>query len=97
MSARTTSSVATSATTTTTAKSSGSEFGDLWTMSLDSAIANKQPDQVVVVSKSVCDLEKVKAQAGVWGAQNQMPSLGGGLGSFVKPAALSVGRDSLLL
>ncbi|KAH9960968.1 hypothetical protein BGW80DRAFT_922374 [Lactifluus volemus] len=84
LSAGTTSSVTTSAT-----KSSGGGFDDLWSMSLGSAAASKPGGPGG--SKSIRDLEKEKAQAGIWGVQNQTPSLAGGFGSFSKPAAPSVG------
>jgi epsin len=101
MSAGATSSVATSATTTTT-KSSGGGFDDLWGMSLGSAVANKPVGSSG--GKSIRDLEKEKAQAGIWGVQNQRPSMAGGFESFAKSAGLNVGgggapagADDLLL
>jgi len=89
--------------TTSTKKQSGGGFDDLWTMSLGSAAASKPAGGV----KSIRDLEKEKAQAGIWGAQNQSrppATAGGGFGSFVKPAGPSsigggapAGADDLLL
>lgn len=91
---------------TSTKKQSGSGggFDDLWTMSLGSAAASKSGSG----AKSIRDLEKEKAQAGIWGVQNQTRAAaapGGGFGSFVKPAVPSssggggapAGADDLLL
>jgi epsin len=86
----------------------GGGFDDLWTMSLGSATASK-PGGGAAGAKSIRDLEKEKAQAGIWGAQNQMrppaaAAAGGGFGSFVKSAVPSgggggapTGADDLLL
>ncbi|KAI0250414.1 hypothetical protein BJV78DRAFT_1219027 [Lactifluus subvellereus] len=83
-------------------KSGGGGFDDLWTMSLGSAAASKPAGPAG--GKSIRDLEKEKAQAGIWGAQSQMRPLAGGFGSFAKPAApsggggtASAGPDDLLL
>ena len=93
------------ATTSTKKQSGGGGFDDLWTMSLGSAAASKSGSGAGG-AKSIKDLEKEKAQAGIWGVQNQMrPSAvaGGGFGSFVKPAVPSsgggapAGADDLLL
>jgi len=70
----------------------------LWTMSLGSATAGK-PGGGAAGAKSIRDLEKEKAQAGIWGAQNQMrppaaAAAGGGFGSFVKSAVPSSGGGS---
>ncbi|KAH9960979.1 hypothetical protein BGW80DRAFT_1550126 [Lactifluus volemus] len=73
MSAGTTSWVATSAATTT--KSSSGDWARPWQAT--------EPGG----GKSIRDLEKEKAQAGIWGVQNHMASLAGGLGSFAKPTA----------
>src|SRR6267142_245378 len=73
---------------------SGGGFDDLWTMSLGSTGASK-PGGGAAGAKSIRDLEKEKAQAGIWGTQNQTrppaASFGGGFGSFVKPAVPSNG------
>ena len=95
--------------TTSTKKQSGGGggFDDLWTMSLGSAAGSKS-GSVAGGAKSIRDLEKEKAQAGIWGAHNQTrptAAAGGGFGSFVKPAvpsssgggAAPAGADDLLL
>jgi len=84
----------------------GGGFDDLWTMSLGSGTASK-PGGGAAGAKSIRDLEKEKAQAGIWGAQNQMrppAEAGGGFGSFVKSTVPSsggggapTGADDLLL
>jgi epsin len=68
-------------------------------MSLGSAAGGKPAGGAAAGSKSIRDLEKEKAQAGIWGAQNQMRSQApasaatGAFGSFVKPVAPSSGGD----
>lgn len=82
--------------TTSTKKQGGAGaggFDDLWTMSLGSAAASK-PGSGAGGSKSIRDLEKEKAQAGIWGAQNQSrrpATAGDGFGSFIKSAGPSSG------
>ena len=80
--------------------STGGGFDDLWSMSLGSAAASKSAG---VGTKSIRDLEKEKAQAGIWGAQSQMrpqarasssTAAAGAFGSFVKPMAPSSGGES---
>jgi hypothetical protein len=80
MSAGTTSWVATSAATSTTTKSSS---GACW------PCHSARPRHATGPGggKGIRDLEKEKAQAGIWGVQNQMASLAGGFGSFAKPTA----------
>jgi epsin len=96
----------------TTSTKRGGGFDDLWTMSLGSTGASR-PAAGAAGAKSIRDLEKEKAQAGIWGTQNQTrplaaaagaASFGGGFGSFVKPAGPSnngggapAGADDLLL
>lgn len=75
--------------------SAGGGFDDLWSMSLGSA--GKPAGGAAGGAKSIRDLEKEKAQAGIWGAQRpQAPasSAAGGFGSFVKPLAPSSGAES---
>jgi len=76
-------------------------------------MAGKPAGGTAAGAKSIRDLEKEKAQAGIWGAQNQMRSqapassatvaAAGAFGSFVKPMAPSgagestAGADDLLL
>lgn len=64
----------------TTAAKPSSNFDDLWSMSLggSSTSANKSAGG----SKSIKDLEKEKAQAGIWGAQQKPATMGSGFGSF---------------
>jgi len=105
-----TSPVTTSTTSSASASASastktGGGFDDLWSMSLGSAAAGKSAGG----AKSIRDLEKEKAQAGIWGAQSQMrpqapgsSAMAGTFGSFVKPVAPSsggefTGADDLLL
>ncbi|KAH9960974.1 hypothetical protein BGW80DRAFT_1448768 [Lactifluus volemus] len=76
MNAGTTSWVATSAATTT--KSCSGDSARPWQATGPGG------------DKSIRDVERVKAQAGIWGVQNQMASLAGGFGSFAKPTAQSV-------
>ncbi len=95
----TTSSAAVSATTKT--GSAGGGFDDLWSMSVGSSTAGK-PAGSAAAGKSIRDLEKEKAQAGIWGAQSRMrpqvpassPAATSGFGSFVKPMAPSSGGES---
>jgi len=62
---------------------SGGGFDDLWSMSLGSAATSK-PSAPAGAGKSIRDLEKEKAQAGIWGTQSQArPPAMGGFGSFV--------------
>ena len=88
---------------------SGSGFDDRWMISLGSA-GVREPAGGSASVKSIRDLEKAKAQAGIWGTQNQMrlpaaaASSGGGSGSFVKSTVASssgggalTGVDDLLL
>ena len=84
----------------------GGGFDDLWSMSLGSAAGGKPAGGAAAGAKSIRDLEKEKAQAGIWGAQSQVRSqapasatMAGGFGSFVKPSSGgdSAGADDLLL
>jgi epsin len=93
-----------SASASTKTGSAGGGFDDLWSMSLGSAASGKSAGGAAAGTKSIRDLEKEKAQAGIWGAQNQMrpqaPSssataaAAGAFGSFVKPVAPSSGGES---
>jgi epsin len=92
-----------SASASTKTGSAGGGFDDLWSMSLGSVAAGKSVGGAG--TKSIRDLEKEKAQAGIWGAQSQMrpqAAAAGAFGSFVKPVAPSsagdsAGADDLLL
>ena len=81
--------------------STGGGFDDLWSMSLGSTATGKPASGAAAGSKSIRDLEKEKAQAGIWGAQSQVrpqapasTAAAGGFGSFVKPLAPSSGGGS---
>ncbi|PPQ66389.1 hypothetical protein CVT24_007218 [Panaeolus cyanescens] len=79
------------------AKSSGN-FDDLWSLSLGSIAKPATPANA---GKSIKDLEKEKANAGLWGGQ-QKPSAGmasSPFGNFgnAAPASSSSGGDDLLL
>jgi epsin len=94
----------TSASASTKTGSAGGGFDDLWSMSLGSAVAGKPAGGAAAGSKSIRDLEKEKAQAGIWGAQNQKrpqaPASSGAFGSFVAPSSggeSTAGTDDLLL
>lgn len=83
------------------AKSSGGGFDDLWSMSLGSAATSK-PSAPGGAGKSIRDLEKEKAEAGIWGAQSQTrPPATGGFGSFAAAGSgvggAPAGADDLLL
>ena len=95
----TTSSASASASTKT--GSTGGGFDDLWSMSLGSAAAGKPTGGAAAGTKSIRDLEKEKAQAGIWGAQSHMrpqapasSATAGAFGSFVKPVAPGSGGES---
>ena len=90
-------------------KSSGN-FDDLWSMSLGSSASNNKPvASGTGANKSIKDLEKEKAQAGIWGSglQSQQQRPGGGPGAFGNfgggsfggpgVASSSGGGDDLLL
>ncbi|KAF7974754.1 hypothetical protein HWV62_11341 [Athelia sp. TMB] len=70
-----------SGSTPTTAPKPAGDFGDLWSMSLGSgsSTAAKGPTGP---GKSIKDLEKEKAQAGIWGAAKPAAAGAGGFGSF---------------
>ncbi|OCH90414.1 ENTH-domain-containing protein [Obba rivulosa] len=57
-------------------------FDDLWTMSLGGSSASKTPVGSGAPAKSIKDLEKEKAQAGIWQASASRPPMGAPLGSF---------------
>lgn len=67
-----------------TTKSSSSNFDDLWSMSLGSSTVNK-PASVAAATganKSIKDLEKEKAQAGIWGSVQRSQAGGMAFGNF---------------
>jgi epsin len=58
-----------------------SNFDDLWSMSLGSSVTNKPAATGPGVNKSIKDLEKEKAQAGIWGSgQRSQQQRSGGVG-----------------
>jgi epsin len=77
----------------------GGGFDDLWSMSLGSTGAGKPAGGAGAGTKSIRDLEKEKAQAGIWGVQSQMrppasATASSGFGSFGKPVTPSIGGES---
>ncbi|GLB38596.1 putative epsin N-terminal homology (ENTH) domain containing protein [Lyophyllum shimeji] len=79
----------------------GGAFDDLWSMSLGGSAA--KPAAASGASKSIKDLEREKAMAGLWGG-GQKPAPGAGaaaganaFGSFGTSAPASGGGDDLLL
>lgn len=72
-------------TTSSTPANSGTSanFDDLWNISLGGTPMAKKPNTNPAPAKSMKDLEKEKAAAGIWGATNQnqarQPTMGGGL------------------
>ena len=82
----------------------GGGFDDLWSMSHGSAATNRLSASAGA-GKSIWDLEKEKAQAGIWGAQSQArPPAMGGFWSFASNANAGSGgggapdgADDLLL
>lgn len=86
------------------AKSSGGNFDDLWSMSLGTSA--KSAAAVTGPAKSMKDLEKEKASAGIWGSsmqpqQGKPPAMGMGLGGstmggFGGASSNSGGFDDLL-
>ena len=94
-------------TTTPAAKPAGSgNFDDLFTMALGSSSASVKPQGgAPAPAKSIKDLEKEKAQAGIWGGQQTRPPMGAGFGSFggatassaaAPPSSSGNGIDDLL-
>lgn len=92
------------ATTTPAAKPAGGNFDDLWSMSLGSASGAKPGS--AAPGKSIKDLEKEKANAGLWGGQQQqqrpvgsapLPAFGA-FGNGAPPSSSNNGHaDDLLL
>lgn len=79
-----------------------SNFDDLWSMSLGSSAVSKPAGGA---GKSIKDLEKEKAQAGIWGSGQKTAAapasgMGGGFGNFggsFGGSSSTVGGDDLLL
>ncbi|KAF8903085.1 hypothetical protein CPB84DRAFT_1845920 [Gymnopilus junonius] len=86
--------------------SGGGNFDDLWSLSLGSTSTSK-PIGAATGGKSIKDLEKEKAMAGLWGGQQQSqgrpggaaqpPSAFGAFGNGAPPSSSAGGVDDLLL
>lgn len=74
-------------------------FDDLWSMSLGTGSSAAKKAPVTTGAKSIKDLEKEKAQAGIWGnsgtAQNK--PMGMGLFGATSGGSAGAGGDDLLL
>ncbi|KAG5221208.1 Epsin, clathrin recruitment and traffic [Salix suchowensis] len=88
--------------TSTTSSKGGANFDDLWSMSLGSSA--KPATNTASQSKSIKDLEKEKATAGLWGAGGKPLAMGGSsaFGNFGSATgggsgAANNGDDDLLL
>ncbi|KDQ25492.1 hypothetical protein PLEOSDRAFT_1113460 [Pleurotus ostreatus PC15] len=87
--------------TSTSSSKGGANFDDLWSMSLGSSA--KPATSTASQSKSIKDLEKEKAMAGLWGAGGKPPAMGGSsaFGNFGSATggsgAANNGDDDLLL
>lgn len=85
------------------AQTKSANFDDLWSLSLGGGGSSSSAKPgATAVGKSIKDLEKEKAQAGIWGAQQKpvggapVPAaFGGGFGNAAPPS--SSGGDDLLL
>ena len=83
------------------AQTKSANFDDLWSMSLGSGGSSTTKSGATTAGKSIKDIEKEKAMAGIWGAQ-QKPTVGGGaapatFGGFGTATPSSSGADDLLL
>lgn len=86
------------------AKPTSANFDDLWNLSLGTSSTAKKPNTNPAPAKSMKDLEKEKAAAGIWGgiSQNQarQPTMGGGIwgpsNATTNTAKPSGGIDDLL-
>ena len=66
---------------TTAAKpASSSNFDDLWSMSLGTSTS--KPQAASTPAKSIQDLQREKAQAGIWGSGQGQQTMGAGFGAF---------------
>ena len=78
---------------------SSGNFDDLWSMSLGSSTSKPQTN--ATPAKSIQDLQKEKAQAGIWGSGQAQPAMGAGFGSFASsnaapPSSSGNGLNDLL-
>jgi len=89
---------------TASSKSSSANFDDLWNLSLGGPTSAK-PAGGATTGKSIKDLEKEKAMAGLWGGQQPKPSGGaagsqqnafGAFGNAAPPSSSGEGIDDLL-
>lgn len=72
-------------------------FDDLWSMSLGSGSSSSAKSSTIIAGKSIKDLEKEKAQAGIWGG-SQQKLVGDTFGGFGNaPPHSPSGGDDLLL
>ena len=92
------------------AQTKSANFDDLWSMSLGGgggggSLSSSAKPGATTAGKSIKDLEKEKAQAGIWGGQQKpvgggapIPAaFGGGFGNAAPPSTSSSGGDDLLL
>ena len=81
------------------AQAKSANFDDLWSMSLGGGNSSSAKPVAATVGKSIKDLEKEKAQAGIWGGQQKAvggaPPAFGGFGNAAPPS--TSGGDDLLL
>ncbi|KAG6900345.1 hypothetical protein C0993_012302 [Termitomyces sp. T159_Od127] len=73
-----------SASMTTKPSSSAGAFDDLWSLSLGSS---NKPATPSGQNKSIKDLEKEKAMAGLWGGQKPVTAVGNSVSGAARPAA----------
>ena len=82
------------------AQTKSANFDDLWSMSIGGGTSSSAKLNATTASKSIKDLEKEKAQAGIWGTQ-QKPVGGAplpvGFGGFGNAPPSTSGNDDLLL
>lgn len=98
--------------TTTTSpapkQAASANFDDLWSMGLGSSASAKPATPSSGPAKSIKEIEKEKAQAGIWGSSQSGASMAAGFGSFggnvstpsasaQAPASSAGGFDDLLL
>lgn len=79
---------------------SGSNFDDLWSMSLGAPAKPASNNASAPSRKSIKDLEREKAQAGIWGGGNGKPAgapAQAGYNNFGSGGGGSGGGDDLLL
>jgi len=109
LSPSTSSSTPAAATTTTVAPKSSGNFDDLWNLSIGGSASASKPSTsgAVIAGKSIKDLEREKATAGMWGSTvsigGSRPAAAGPVNAFGTATATNgggfgnVGGDDLLL